>query len=41
MGWYNMYLPILSTITDGQGSKTSVVIPKNENQSQVILRIYS
>ena len=36
-----MYLPIPSAIKDGQGSWTTVVIPRNEKQSQGILRINS
>jgi hypothetical protein len=41
MGWYDMYLPILFSILDVQGSGTTVVIPRNEKQSQRILRIFS
>lgn len=41
MGWYDMYLPILFSILDVQGSGTTVVIPRNEKQSQRIVRIFS
>jgi hypothetical protein len=35
-----MYLPIVSTIVDGQGLPTTVVIPgNNKKPSHIILRI--